>query len=217
MKTFKFEFVKLSLIWRCTNGPGPTTKPKTIPFFSSEWEEWFVLVCWGQPAGSEIWKVEWNENFSMELPLLMGCGVVCCFSLWWVMGGGTANGSAAKREQTNKQHFIQSMKTKKGSAVGFGGSQLTEEVDGAKGKPTNATPSESAVSEINQFHFSSPAARDEEMELNDWRVLAGGRLSSTTNHKSIISLDVEREMKWFVGVVCWKMNEMNYYNSKLII
>ena len=21
MKTFKFEFVKLSLIWRCTNGP----------------------------------------------------------------------------------------------------------------------------------------------------------------------------------------------------
>ena len=176
MKTFKFEFVKLSLIWRCTNGPGPTTKPKTIPFFSSEWEEWFVLVCWGQPAGSEIWKVEWNENFSMELPLLMGCGVVCCFSLWWVMGGGTANGSAAKREQTNKQHFIQSMKTKKGSAVGFGGSQLTEEVDGAKGKPTNATPSESAVSEINQFFFCWPAVRHQKEELNDWRVLAGGRL-----------------------------------------
>ena len=34
-------------------------------------------------------------------------------------------------------------------------------------KTMNGAPSASAVSEINQFHFSSPAARDEEMELND--------------------------------------------------
>ena len=32
-------------------------------------------------------------------------------------------------------------------------------------------PNQRAVSEINQFHFSSPAARDEEMELNDWFLL----------------------------------------------
>ena len=39
-------------------------------------------------AWSAAAKWEWNS--------------ICLLSLWWVMGGGTANGSAAKREQQNK-------------------------------------------------------------------------------------------------------------------
>ena len=50
----------------------------------------------------------------------MNCGIVCrgelngfdlSFSLWWVMGGGTANGSAEKRKQ--RQIKFKFNKTKK--------------------------------------------------------------------------------------------------------
>ena len=77
----------------------------------------------GDPASSlfsiSINEIEWNweKRRRVELDELVEVDEVNCCA---VMGGGTANGSAAKREQTNKQHFIQSIKQRERSAVGCG-------------------------------------------------------------------------------------------------
>ena len=76
------------------------------------------IDCWliemEELGGSEPNKtneIYWICLDGLALQALMGCGVVCCFSLWWVMGGGTANGSAKRREREEKE-LIDSWKEK---------------------------------------------------------------------------------------------------------
>ena len=72
MKTFKFEFVKLSLIWRCTNGPAHFISSTPL-FFSSEWEE-KLRVDWNERAAapreqSSSWnqlKIDWMTAVPAE-------------------------------------------------------------------------------------------------------------------------------------------------------
>jgi len=48
MKTFKFEFVKLSLIWRCTNGPHAIQQSKiNSNSILWEWMDWIDLLVDG--------------------------------------------------------------------------------------------------------------------------------------------------------------------------
>ena len=61
----------------------------------------------------------------------------------------------------------------------------------------NEKPSESAVSEINQFFFCWPAVRHQKEELNDWRVLAGGRAWVRSQPKQTLNL------------IHWRWNESN--------
>ena len=81
--------------------PGPTTKPKTIPFFSSEWEEWFVLVCWGQPAPARK-QSEWNSR-SLKGRGRANHEIHFFFSLVVGYGRCSANGSAKKRKQRRNE------------------------------------------------------------------------------------------------------------------
>ena len=64
MKTFKFEFVKLSLIWRCTNGPHAISNKKSIsiPFFENEWIE---LISFAAADAAEAGRLAWLLCFSL--------------------------------------------------------------------------------------------------------------------------------------------------------
>ena len=58
MKTFKFEFVKLSLIWRCTNGPHAirSSKNNSNQFFENGL---IGLFCFAEADAALV--CEWIE------------------------------------------------------------------------------------------------------------------------------------------------------------
>ena len=69
MKTFKFEFVKLSLIWRCTNGPQPNQFLSLHQTILWEWMGW-LRVNWNWRAlrhQANEWEREEKTKFILFL------------------------------------------------------------------------------------------------------------------------------------------------------
>ena len=98
MKTFKFEFVKLSLIWRCTNGPHSiqlsSFLQSSLPNGKIDWKEERVEL---DAAIEELliplpfFELNWKENEKKKANGIGWLGLIGWFIEWWVMGGWPPN------------------------------------------------------------------------------------------------------------------------------
>ena len=156
-----------------------------IPICSLEWADWLKWSCWRAWAAPAILRMEKKLKKSLiclvSLEWTMAAGVwwIGGFSWlvsdWWVMGAAAPmappkRANQAKKRSQSIQIKQNNSKRTKGRQLNLSGSWLKNEINGAHSIGwVKWGPNQRAVSEINQFHFSSPAARDEEMELNDWR------------------------------------------------
>ena len=70
--------------------------------------------------------VEWNLIVDEPAILYWFGFVVCCLLIGWVMGGGTANGSAQRRQTQQHNKFINQLKKKRENKAGLARSGLGE-------------------------------------------------------------------------------------------
>ena len=173
-KNFEFLNGMINGIAMLTACRCPTTTQINLIFlFRMGKMVWFDLLrAWRHQSK----QAEWNEGRIVWFGLV-GLGLL----IGWVNGWASSQWLRPRRQtkhQTNKalkSEWIDCGLTwAEFNNLWNEMEKLLNEADQSH-QSMNGAPSASAVSEINQFFFCWPAVRHQKEELNDWRVLAGGR------------------------------------------
>ena len=187
--------------WMKTKGIGDAAavNPSTLFFSLWEWEKkWSWWSCCFA-ALSAIWKtLFFNEGKVGERAAMeeraseAGWGrLVWFFFLWWVMAAARGRGSAKRKTSQNKQTNPREREwiafLLPWAALCWMNQFIDEWRKKAKKKRKQWTPHQGGYSRrgklFNSLHFSSPAARDEEMEWN-WKE-AGQTIPSNSSFHHI--------------------------------